>query len=150
LCHAVFRTEEPKYSPEIFSRIGGEIYIAGLNSSSLDLPDLPTKAKVSPAAIETLVSTARELIEARGGKLEVVRESLCFRPITTSGRPMLGRISDAKLDPGVKTRVGAEGGVFVATGHGPWGISLSLGTGKVMAEIIQGRPVSADVSSLAV
>jgi glycine/D-amino acid oxidase-like deaminating enzyme len=35
----------------------------------------------------------------------------------------------------VGTRGTREGGVFIAAGHGPWGISLSLGTGKVMSEI---------------
>jgi glycine/D-amino acid oxidase-like deaminating enzyme len=39
-------------------------------------------------------------------------------------------------------------GVYVATGHGPWGISLSLGTGLVVAELAQGRPLSADISEL--
>jgi hypothetical protein len=42
-CHAVFTTDEASYLPEIFSRLGEEIYIAGLNSASLPLPELATE-----------------------------------------------------------------------------------------------------------
>lgn len=38
--------------------------------------------------------------------------------------------------------------MFVAAGHGPWGISHSLGTGKVMAEMIEGKPTSANIKAL--
>lgn len=59
----------------------------------------------------------------------------------------MGRIPDENLG-NTTTRGGADGGVWLATGHGPWGISLSLGSGKVMAEMIQGRPISVGVSGL--
>jgi glycine/D-amino acid oxidase-like deaminating enzyme len=149
-CHAIFSTAGSGFSPELFSRVGGDIYLAGLNSSSIPLPLLPTDARTSAVALERLKETARILLAsgARETDLQVVREALCYRPVTTSGRPILTRILDKHLGVGVATRPGSEGGVFVATGHGPWGISLSLGTGKVMAEMIQGRPVSANVDSL--
>jgi len=78
----------------------------------------------------------------------VVRAGLCFRPVTERGVPYVTRLKDEQL--GIKTRGGGEGGVFVAAGHGPWGISLSLGTGKVMAEMMAGRETSADVSGLGI
>ncbi|KAI1337110.1 FAD dependent oxidoreductase [Xylariaceae sp. FL0016] len=152
-CHAVFMASEPGYSPEIFSRIGGHIYIAGLNSATEPLPPLATdaKANISKKAIQRLRDTAKEVLGPSTGDddLEVVREGLCFRPVTEKGTPVLGRIPDEVLGEGVNTRPGAEGGVFLAAGHGPWGISMSLGTGKVMAEMCQGRELSADVSRLA-
>ncbi|KLJ07246.1 hypothetical protein EMPG_17264 [Blastomyces silverae] len=77
--------------------------------------------------------------------LEVVREALCFRPWTESGRPIVARLGDWALGSG---GVSPSGGVFMAAGHGPWGISMSLGTGKVMAEMIRGVTTSADVSGL--
>jgi glycine/D-amino acid oxidase-like deaminating enzyme len=148
-CHAVFTTGEEGFSPEIFSRTGGEIYVAGLNDASLALPSLPTESKINEESVETLKKTARGLL---GGKsdvddLEVVRAALCFRPVTKRGTPILGRIPDDILGR-ITTRGGSEGGVWLAAGHGPWGISLSLGSGKVMAEMIQGRPTSVGVERL--
>ncbi|MCJ1476985.1 hypothetical protein MMC13_005656 [Lambiella insularis] len=142
-CHAVFTTDETGYSPEIFSRVGGEIYVAGLNSATLPLPELATDRKIDPKSIEVLKTTAKRLLgRDEEDDLEIIREGLCFRPIGGKGTPIVGKVEDEAL--GLKT----TGGVWMAAGHGAWGISLSLGTGKVMSEMVEGRPTSADVSRL--
>lgn len=131
----------------VFSRENGEIYLAGVNSTTIPLPELATGATPEAASMGVLKKVAQDLI-ASETDLEVVREGLCFRPMTSRRTPIITRIKDEDLGSGVTTRVGEEGGVFVATGHGQWGISLGLGTGKVVAEMMQGRKVSADVGSL--
>ena len=146
--HSVFCTLGD-LSPEVFSRPSGLIYLSGVNSSAIPLPQLATGAEAVQTSLDELKAVARRVFGVGvGEELEVVRTGLCFRPVTSRGTPFLGRISDEQLGPGVGARPGAEGGVFIATGHGPWGISLSLGTGKVMAEMMQMRPLSADVSRL--
>lgn len=57
------------------------------------------------------------------------------------------RIPDSGLG-NIHTADGANGGVFIAAGHGPWGISLSLGTGQVMADMLEGKTTAANVRSL--
>lgn len=147
-CHAVFTTEESGYSPEIFSRASGEIYVAGVNSSVIPLPDLPGESTINEDDIRTLEKTAqRILVTDKDKNLEIVRKGLCFRPVTERGTPILGRIPDEDLG-GIKTRHDSEGGIWLAAGHGPWGISMALGTGKVMAEMMQGEPTSASVRGL--
>ncbi len=150
-CHAVFTTDDSGYSPEIFSRMGGEIYIAGLNSSSIPLPALATESEINDVAIKQLQTTSRRLLglsSSEADDLELVRKGLCFRPVTNRGTPILGRIPDAVLGRGMSTRGDGDGGVFLAAGHGPWGISMSLGTGKVMAEMVVGHETSADITGL--
>ncbi|KAI9731839.1 MAG: hypothetical protein M1818_007704 [Claussenomyces sp. TS43310] len=149
-CHAVFTTDDAGFSPELFSRLGGDIYVAGLNDASLPLPALPTDSKIEPDAIAQLQQTAKRLLSLPGEAqdLDVTRSALCFRPVTDRGTPILARFPDATLGP-IRTRAGADGGVFAAAGHGPWGISHSLGTGKVMAEMMQGLPTSVDIRGLA-
>lgn len=148
-CHAVFTTMRSGLNPEIFSRSGEEIYVAGLNDPSLPLPDLPTDAKVDKASIDEMNGIAERLLGTPGtSDLQVVREAVCFRPVTRRGVPILSRIGDKDLGGGIETKAGNDGGVFVAAGHGPWGISHSLGTGKVMAEMLEGEVKSADVGAL--
>ncbi|KAI9700688.1 MAG: hypothetical protein M1836_002057 [Candelina mexicana] len=150
-CHAVFTTDSSGYSPEIFSRVGGEIWLGGLNSSSTPLPNLATETEIQDEAIEQLMQTSKRLLGLPDGgeeDLEVVRKGLCFRPVTPSGRPIIARVPDAKLGDRFSTRGEGDGGVFVAAGHGPWGISLSLGTGMVLSEMVEGRTPSASVKSL--
>ncbi|KAI0082337.1 hypothetical protein K474DRAFT_1655075 [Panus rudis PR-1116 ss-1] len=143
LCHAIFTSDQSGFSPEVFSRAHGDIWLGGLNSSTLRLPTLATDARnmISRTAINTLKGVARRLC---GHDIQFVREGLCFRPVSPTGKPIIAKVDGEDLGD----EVGLVGGVFVATGHGPWGISLSLGTGHVVAEMVLGRDPSADVSAL--
>ena len=145
-CHAVYCSMDA-LSPELYSRPSGVIYLAGVNSGAIPLPSHATGAQPVETSVDELKGIASRLI-ASDGELEVVRTGLCFRPVTRRGTPFIARLEDGQLGDGVSTRPGAEGGVFLAAGHGPWGISLSLGTGRVVAEMMQGRELSADVSLL--
>lgn len=155
-CHAVFAAPSRGWSfaPEAFSRRGGEIYVGGLNSESMPLPRLATEARANRKAMEELKDATVRLVglvapDGRGtpkDDLEVTREAVCFRPVASGGRPIIARLEDIVLGKGIKMPKG--GGVYIAAGHGPWGISLSLGTGKVMAEMLQGVQTSARVDGL--
>ena len=137
-CHAVFTTEaEGGYSPEIFSRMpNGEIYLAGLNSSTYPLPSEVDERVIDPAAIAILKKTARRLC---GDKVEVLRESVCWRPVTQWGTPVVHGLSNI-LQSNCK--------VILAAGHGAWGISLSLGTGYCVAGMVQAKDMSKYVAGL--
>lgn len=150
-CHAVFATDTQGFSPEIFSRAGEQIFLGGLNSSSIPLPSLPTDAKTRPEDIERLKTVAKQMLGMpdQGDDLKILRESLCFRPVTARGIPIISRVTDSQLGDGLSTRGGGEGGVFISAGHGPWGISQSLGTGKVLSELVEGIETSADIVALA-
>eukprot|EP00171_Calliarthron_tuberculosum_P021176 IDg21176t1 len=47
----------------------------------------------------------------------------CYLPLSPDGLPMIGRVPQTS-------------NVFVATGHGCWGILLSPATGAALAELI--------------
>ncbi|KAF2724902.1 FAD dependent oxidoreductase [Polychaeton citri CBS 116435] len=148
-CHAIFSTSQDGFSPEIFSRVGEEIYLAGLNDSTIPLPESPDKAPIDPQAIAALKRVAGRLLGKDGtdvSDLQMMREGLCFRPVTNKGVPILAKVKDEDLG-GVETKHGPNG-VYIAAGHGPWGISHSLGTGKVMQEMIEGVSLSANVDML--
>jgi glycine/D-amino acid oxidase-like deaminating enzyme len=154
--HAIFSTPTNTFSwaPEIFSRSRGEIYIAGLNDPNLPLPAHATGATIEDDSIAELKKVAVQLMgratsegnQITENDLEVTREALCFRPVSTRGTPIVTKISPSGLGKGIKPP--QDGAVFVAAGHGPWGICLSLGTGKVVGEMIRGEKLSADISEL--
>jgi glycine/D-amino acid oxidase-like deaminating enzyme len=52
------------------------------------------------------------------------RARACPRPLSLDGRPLLGRLRD---------------GLYVAAGHGPWGISLGPGSARLVADAILGE-----------
>ncbi|KAL1650268.1 hypothetical protein SLS58_001079 [Diplodia intermedia] len=147
-CHAIFATDTLGFSPELFSRLTGEIYIAGLNTTQIPLPELASDVKAKGEAMKQLKDVAATMCGLPDkDDLEILREGLCYRPVTSSGRPIISRVPDMKL--GIQTLGGSRGGVFVAAGHGAWGISQSLGTGLVMTELMCGKPTSVNIKALA-
>ena len=140
-CHAIFTTDtDAGFSPEIFSRAGGDIYLAGLNTTGVPVPELASKVQPDPASIEVLMQVARKLLG--DGRVDIVRTGFCHRPVSSSRVPLLTRLTQEQ------TGTIFNGGMWVSAGHGPWGISLSLGTGLVLAELVLSESPSADVSRL--
>jgi len=140
-CHAIFTTDhDAHFSPEIFSRAGGDIYLAGLNTTSIPILEPTSAVQPEPASIELLMHTARKLLG--DDEFDVLRTGLCHRPVSRNGPPLLTRLTAQQ------TGVGLHGGVWVSAGHGPWGISMSLGTGLVLAQLVLQCDPSADISQL--
>ena len=88
------------------------------------LPEQPEPAEVAPA----LVERGARFVPALGGT-HVVSVRACARPMSADGRPLLGPLPGAD-------------GLFVAAGHGPWGISLGPGSARLVADAIFGRSVA--------
>lgn len=155
--HAIFSAPTKNYSwaPELFSRRGGDIYIAGLNDATIPLPKLATGAIIADDSMAELKKAAIQLLgratlddnRITEDDLDVRREALCFRPVTKRGTPIIAKVSDCDLGEDIESP-GGGGGIYVVAGHGLWGISLSLGSGKVVAEMICCEKTSADISEL--
>jgi glycine/D-amino acid oxidase-like deaminating enzyme len=73
-----------------------------------------------------------------GAPTERVR--MCARPLSFDGRPLVGEV------PGVE-------GLWIAAGHGPWGISTGPATARLVADRLLGRrapiPVELDPARFA-
>jgi len=119
--------------------------------ADVQLPGLPTDGEIDYDFMNVLKATASRIIGGLCGKGEggvddlwVEGVNMGYCPMTTKKRPILGRIPDF-YHGGITTKIGGEGGVWLATGHGAWGVSLSLGSGNVMAEMMQGKPLSVEI-----
>jgi glycine/D-amino acid oxidase-like deaminating enzyme len=67
---------------------------------------------------------ARYVPEVAGAPLVGLRH--CARPVSADGRPLIGAIDEIS-------------GLFVAAGHGPWGISTGPGSARLVADLLLGR-----------
>ena len=148
-------TSTYKYAPEAFARLARdgetELWVGGLNNASMKLPETAdaVRSMTDRKSLEDLRRTTVQLTgKANQGDdlneddLEITREGLCFRPVSRSGVPIVTKLSEKDLGSAI---LQDDGGVYIASGHGPWGISLSLGTGLVTSELIQGKKTSADI-----
>lgn len=119
-----------RWSPEIYPRPDGVVYVNGY-PEDVPLPDDPDEVQPTEDGWRTLhhIAGAHSSMLADA---EVLTRRACYRPVTIDGVPLIG--------PVVGTR-----GMFVATGHGPWGILLAPATGRMVAEmILDGRSRSLD------
>jgi glycine/D-amino acid oxidase-like deaminating enzyme len=98
------------------------VTVGGASSvGSTFTPAKPDAAALAPLLLER---GARYVPALRGAAIEAVRA--CARPLSADGRPLLGELAD---------------GVYLLTGHGPWGVTLGPGSARVVADAVLGRPV---------
>jgi glycine/D-amino acid oxidase-like deaminating enzyme len=123
--HALFvdyRTADGRaLEPEIFPRPDGEVYVCGM-ADPAPLPDAPEGVEVNESSCDTLARAAGRVSVALAAA-RITRRQACYRPVTDDGIPLIGPVPGAP-------------GVFVATGHGPWGILNAPATGLAMAELV--------------
>jgi D-amino-acid dehydrogenase len=62
---------------------------------------------------------------------EIVETRIGFRPSTSDGRPVLGRLTD---------------GLIIATGHGPEGLTAGPWSGQAVAQLVLGEPPATDLA----
>ncbi|KAE8225732.1 hypothetical protein CF319_g1563 [Tilletia indica] len=123
-------------SPEFYCRADGTVYICGAADGE-HLPHTADDVEVSDRQIEKLVEQAAVISpQVLGPQAAIVHRQACFLPMSeATGSPIIN--------------YSAQTGLGVAAGHTCWGITLSLGTGKVMSELIfDGAALSADISLL--
>jgi glycine/D-amino acid oxidase-like deaminating enzyme len=111
-------TVEPGAAGEAFSLVtaGGT---STLGSTFLD--EEPDAAALVPSIVARGTGFVPGIASARIGAHRV-----CARPLSVDGRPLVGPV--AGVD-----------GLWVAAGHGPWGISTGPASGRLIAELLGGR-----------
>ncbi len=92
---------------------------SSLGSTFLD--DAPDAGALVPAIVERGARFVPAIAAARLGDHRV-----CARPLSVDGRPLIGRV------PWID-------GLWLAAGHGPWGISTGPASARLVADLIAGR-----------
>jgi len=98
------------------------ITAGGVSSlGSTFLPDEPDRNGLVPRLVAHGSTFVPEVASAPLGPSRA-----CARPLSLDGRPLIGRV------PGFD-------GLWIAAGHGPWGISTGPASGRLLADLVLGR-----------
>ncbi len=116
---------EPEAVPSVFSLVTAA---GASNLGSTFLPDEPDPAALAPRLRERGARFVPALARA---PITAVRA--CARPQSADGRPFLGPVGD----------------VWIAAGHGPWGISLGPGAARLVVDALLGDNRIPDVLAAA-
>jgi len=77
-----------------------------------------------PATVPSLIRRGSRFVPAIADA-RVGPSRLCARPLSLDGRPLVGRVAGTD-------------GLWIAAGHGPWGISTGSASGRLIADLING------------
>jgi glycine/D-amino acid oxidase-like deaminating enzyme len=101
------------------------VSVAGVSTvGSTFLPVAPAPEAMAPRLLQRGAAFVPALRDA-----PIERSRVCARPQSIDGRPFIGPVPDRP-------------GVFVAAGHGPWGISIGPATAElVVAAILDGAAI---------
>jgi D-hydroxyproline dehydrogenase subunit beta len=113
---------EPGADPEDMGIAFSLVTADGASSlGSTFLDDEPDADALVPALVERGATFVPSIATAVLG-----RPRRCARPLSVDGRPFVGAV------PG-------GDGLWVAAGHGPWGISTGPASGRLIADLVDGR-----------
>lgn len=130
------------------------IWICGLNNEKTELGNVGDQAKPDDDAIKLLRYYAERYLW--NGESEVVEEGRTYRPTINRELPIItsiscgdlygSRISEKQSAHGPKDS--SKSGIWVCTGHGKYGMTLGLGSGKLMSQMILGEKPDLPVAAL--
>lgn len=119
--------------PEVYPRNDGNTYVTGFPDPPHPVRELPGDVEVRDDVCSKLVETMK-LVSSEMEAAEVTTRQSCYLPFTRDGIPCMGLVPK-------------HANAFVATGHGCWGILLSLASGLAMTELIlDGESSSVDLT----
>lgn len=136
------------------------IWVCGLNNESSKPGRIDDQAEPDEDAINLLHKYAGQFLwngeSAQENGMEILEKGRTYRPTINRELPILTSISRGDL---CGSRISkeqslsgqgdcAKSGVWVCTGHGRYGITLGLGSGKLMSQLILGETPDLDVAAL--
>lgn len=144
---------------EFAARNDGTIWVCGRRNHTASLPLPGQIAKPDEKMVQELLDRARTWLrltcrcaKKHVDELQLVDKGRAFRPATKSGLPVISEVTPSELtgdltnaaqSPKSSTRV------FVCWGHGSYGLTLGMGTGKLMGQLICGEKPDLDLSLFA-
>jgi len=120
--------------PEVYPRNDGDTYVTGFPDPPKVVTETPGNVEVREEMCSRLVDTMK-LVSSEMQGAEVTTKQSCYLPVSRDQLPVMG------LAPG-------HSNVYIATGHGCWGILNSLASGLAMSElIVDGESRSVDLKA---
>ena len=138
---------------EFASRNDQKVWVTGEKSHIGTLPKVGDAPEPDEKVLLKLLAYATRCLKHKHGDehgLHVVKQGRSFRPETPSRLPIITAVPGCKLTTQETTIASDDGrpSVFINSGHGSYGVTLGMGSGKVMSQIIMGIESDVDLSKM--
>ncbi|CVL06785.1 uncharacterized protein FMAN_11881 [Fusarium mangiferae] len=135
---------------EFAGRNDGSIWVCGRRNFNAKLPSPGQSDEPDNALIEEMSRLARKWLnrdcshhEEHCDDVQIVKKGRAFRPATKSELPVMSKVKPSDITPNYTSH---STGIFVCCGHGSWGLTLGMGSGRVMSQTIRGEQSDIDLS----
>ena len=147
---AVYMDDIVGHKLEFAGRNDSTIWLCGERGRPGKIPPVGETAPPSKEAIVNMMGHAEKFLKHGDGKacrLRVASIGRAFRPDRQSGLPVIAAVprsmlaanQDEAFDDNTST-------IFLCSGHGHYGVTLGLGSGRLMSQIVLGVKTDIDLS----
>lgn len=140
---------------EFAARNDGSVWACGTRNFTADLPSPCQVAQPDEEIINVLEERARKwlnwschCVEKHPHQFQLLSKGRDFRPATPTGLPIISEVPSSVLN---NTSEGADGkgssasGIFVCWGHGSYGLTLGMGSGRLISQLMLGKQTDIDL-----
>lgn len=141
---------------EFAGRDDGTIWVCGRRNLTAPLPSPGTLDEPDEKLVEELSGRARDWLnwqcnctKTHHDSFQLVSKGRAFRPATKSGLPIISEVASSELSSSATTDgqdAKSSSGVFVCWGHGSYGLTLSMGSGRLVSQLMHGEKPDIDLS----
>ncbi|KAG5787673.1 hypothetical protein H9Q69_013257 [Fusarium xylarioides] len=135
---------------EFAGRDDGTIWVCGRRNFDATLPSPGQSDEPDKELIHGLSGYARKWLnwnrtrhEWHCDDVQILKQGRAFRPATQSGLPVMSEVKFSDITP---KDAPLPTGIFVCWGHGSWGLTLGIGSGRVMSQLMRGETPDIDTS----
>ena len=144
---------------EFAGRDDGTIWTCGRRNFTASLPPPGEIAEPDESMIEELSDGCRRWLnskcrcaEKHSDGFQLISKGRAFRPATKSGLPVISKVAPSDLTSipiDAAQTPESSSGVFVCWGHGSYGLTMGIGTGRLMGQLMRGEKPDLDLSLFA-
>ncbi|KAL8747045.1 MAG: hypothetical protein Q9190_001010 [Brigantiaea leucoxantha] len=130
---------------EFAGRNDGTIWVTGRRSFTGAVPPVGSHSEPDKEMIQSLTASSKRFLEHGSDDISkmIIKTGRSYRPATKSMLPVFAGLRSRCLSAKSLQKQGPESPiVFINSGHGSYGITLGMGSGKLMSQIISGRKES--------
>jgi glycine/D-amino acid oxidase-like deaminating enzyme len=146
---------------DVTSFTNGDLYIGGWGAIAEEIPALASSIRAQPSEVKDMIEFVKKYVTVdTSNELEYFDAGRCYRPTAIPKRPIITKVDwdllghESHADTQSSTDLDEPhftiGGLVINTAHGSDGITLGPGSGQLASELVLGRTLSVDISSLGI